>query len=149
MRRVVFALAGCLSVTPLFGQEAVPEAGRYAISANGEGFVRLDTESGAISHCDLQDGVWYCAPLIDDPSAVDRQLGLLSEQVSELSRQIGLLAEDLDTLQGRIEAAETAESPAIRRPARDGPQAPGFAEQVMRRLFDLVREIKLEEANSS
>jgi hypothetical protein len=149
MRSVVFALSGILSVAPLLAQEVAPEAGRFAISASEEGFVRLDTETGSMAHCDNRDGVWYCDPLGADPSAVDRQVFVLSEQVAELSRQIGRLAEDLDALQSRVDVP--VEPLAVQRTAEDElsrrGEALGFAEQVMQRLFDMVREIKLEEAS--
>ena len=43
-------------------------------SRSDDGFVRLDTQTGAVSHCGRREGVWFCEKLIEDETALDRRI---------------------------------------------------------------------------
>lgn len=115
-----------------------PEAGRYLIGASAEGFVRLDTRTGATSHCTRQEAVWRCQPVIEEAGVLATRLDALAGEISGLA---GALAE----LTGRVDAlAARIDHPA---PTVTGEAAPpeadrGLVATAMERLFALVRLLK-------
>lgn len=128
--------AACLFVfaAPAFSQEAPPEPGRYAVQPSADGFVRLDTRTGAVSHCSKEEGVWRCEPFADTTPAVDPRVGALSAEVAALKAKVGELTARIDAL-SPLTTGDTVQ------PAPD--HAPtGFAETLVGRLFALVRELK-------
>lgn len=122
------------STAPGFAQDAEP--GRFAIEPSVDGFVRLDTETGAVSHCYRRDDVWRCDVLAEDRSAI-----------AEVADEVRALNDRIDALAARLEALEARDQAAVP-PPRTEPEA-GFAEALMQRLFDLVRDIRGERQASS
>lgn len=131
----------------LLGHSAVAEdagAGRYQIAPDGDGFVRLDTETGALAHCDRSDGVWRCAVVAEDRSAVDRRIVELQEELAALRGDLTALSERLAALEeGEEEAPATSDN--LAESEKEFDEALSFAERMMRRFFDMVRELKNEE----
>ena len=132
MRLSVILLAGTLPCLPAIAQEE-PGSGRFELQPSANGFIRLDTETGAVSHCSRgADGVWFCDIVVEDQGALGKRVDELSARVDELSRQVEALA------------ARVAEPPpppvAASPPAADGG---GFADTVLSRLFEMVRRMKL------
>lgn len=127
--RFIASAVGALALLAGSAVAEEPETGRYAIEANIDGFVRLDTETGAASHCKQRDGVWRCAVLTEDHSALDT-----------LAADVASLAAGLEALTERVMILEAVEPPTS--PDRSDVPAPGFAETLMDRLFLLVRDIK-------
>jgi hypothetical protein len=131
--------------TPLAAQE-VTRDGRYALVPQGDGFLRLDTRSGEVSRCTGDIGQLACRLLPDERMAYEEELRRLEERLGMLERRVGLL-----------------EVPAVP-PAPADPPAPvdppalteelptdnevdrvmNIAEQVMRRFFAMVKELREE-----
>jgi hypothetical protein len=115
--------------------------GRYTMVPAEGGFVRLDTETGAVSHCRRGDavsgGVWQCASIPEDVIAKPAEKGASDD--AALRREVA-------DLRARIEAMErrsVASAPPLRSsgdPELD--KAMNFSEELMRRFFGLVREFK-------
>jgi hypothetical protein len=121
MRRALLAAAaGLIALSlPAAGQDT----GRYQAQPTGDGFIRLDTRTGATSHCTREDGVWRCRPVI--------------EEAGPLSARIDALAEDVAAVTARVDALSgTAGAPP--EPAGDR----GFFVAAMERLMELVRTLK-------
>lgn len=121
--------------------DAPARAGRYTMVPAEGGFVRLDTETGSISHCRRGDaasgGVWQCAAIPEDVIAKPEDTNASDD--AALRREVA-------DLRARIEAIE-------RRAVASAPPAKGsgdpeldramnFSEELMRRFFGLVREFK-------
>jgi hypothetical protein len=133
------------------GQGASAPSGRYQIAPDDDGFVRLDTRTGAMTHCGKREGAWRCDVLAEERSDLDRRLDALAGKVDALSAEVARLAGRLATVEARP-GTSTAPSPDARLPAAPPPEtraedfdeALSFAERLMRRFFDLVRELKSE-----
>ena len=150
MRRPLTAVAGFLLLTAAaVAQEAKP-VGRFQITPSEEGFTRLDTETGSVAHCGRREGVWYCEPLAGADTGREQKLDRLAGEVARLSEDLAALAARIDALAGRLEALAverlSAGAPAEEETRRTD-EAFGFAERVMRRFFDMVREMKRAEAD--
>jgi hypothetical protein len=124
--RVVILAALGLAVGPALAEEP---AGRYSVLPSSDGFIRVDTATGAVSHCGKRDGAWYCDVLIEDRGLIERRLDALTSQVAALAQQIAALA-------SRIEAPTPAAP--VAKPAVEQ----GFTDSLMRKLFVLVRGLK-------
>ena len=152
MRRPLIAVAGILLLTtPALAQAPISGAGRYRITPSEEGFTRLDTETGAISHCGKRDGVWYCEPLAGAEADLERRLDRLAGEVARLSDQIAALSAGIESLARRLDAAAARPRSDAGATAQDevggSREARGFAEEVMRRFYDMVRDLKRADAD--
>ncbi|WP_051231145.1 hypothetical protein [Kaistia adipata] len=124
--------------------DAGPRAGRYTMVPAEGGFVRLDTETGAVSHCRRGDavsgGVWQCAAI---PEAV-----IAKPQAEEKGADDNaVLRREVADLRARIKAIERRTAMAAAPPASGSgdpelDRAMNFSEELMRRFFGLVRELK-------
>lgn len=138
MRIFVMAVACLVAATvAAAGQEA---PGRYALQSSPEGFVRLDTRTGAVSHCGERDGVWYCEPFAEQSAAVGARLDGLAAELAALRNEVAGLAARLE----RLEAAPPGAGVGALSPEEEKQfdEALGFSEKLMRRFFELVREMK-------
>ncbi len=138
MHRHLIAVTGLvLCAAPALAQDAATGTGRFQIAPSDQGFTRLDTETGSLSHCTRSDGVWRCEPLAE-ATGLAQKVDDLSGRVGQLSTSVDALATRLDALAGRVEALAA-------RPVADAAPAPaedGFVETAVRRLFDMVRQMK-------
>lgn len=131
-RIAILAVIGLAAVWPAFA-EGPADAGRFSVLPSSDGFIRVDTVTGAVSHCGKRDGAWYCDVLIEDRGLIERRLDALANQVAALSGRI-------DALAARLAPALQAPGPA---PAAEAPT--GFPDALMHKLFVLVRQLKSPE----
>ncbi|MDH3195642.1 MAG: hypothetical protein OEL78_04935, partial [Hyphomicrobiales bacterium] len=75
---LMLALAG-----PAAAQTVVRE-GRYAIVPVEDGFLRLDTRTGAVSRCTGKIGRLACRILPDERLAYEAEIGRLANRIDEL-----------------------------------------------------------------
>jgi hypothetical protein len=123
------AILAALSVTAVAQDQP---AGRYALQSSVDGFVRLDTRTGAVSHCGRRDGLWFCEPFAEEGAA-------LTTRVEALEAEVKTLREQLARLTARPPAATgTLDTPSD----EELEKALGFSETVMKRFFGMVREMK-------
>jgi len=145
---ILAAAAALFAAVPAFAQNSAP-AGRYQIAPDENGFIRLDTETGALSHCRKDAGAWRCDVLVEEQSNLDRRIDALDGRVAALTGEIGRLTGRLDALEEGLRADRERPAPAPAPSAEEREQeldqALTFAERLMRRFFDMVRELKGEE----
>jgi hypothetical protein len=128
------------AASPSPAAEAVPRAGRYTMVPAEGGFVRLDTETGAVSHCQRGNaaagGVWRCAAIPEDVFAKPAPPATPGGDVAELRRQVEALSARIDAVERQSEPkAQLSSDPELDR-------AMNFSEELMRRFFGMVRELK-------
>ena len=102
-------------------------ASRYAVQPSDDGFIRLDTQTGAVSHCGRRAGVWFCEKLVEDQTALERRLEELAARVDALSKQVDALA---------------ARPPAAPPPPAQVVESPDFTTKLIRRFYALIRRMK-------
>ncbi|MBB4101525.1 hypothetical protein [Allorhizobium borbori] len=86
-RPLGFALA--LAVLPIvaFAQTAREQpTDRFVLEKSGDGFVRLDRQSGAMSYCTLTDGNLVCRMAADERAAFEDELDRLEKRVTALEK---------------------------------------------------------------
>ncbi|MCK1515377.1 hypothetical protein IVB22_23055 [Bradyrhizobium sp. 190] len=102
-------LACCLTGSGHAFAGALPETenGRYALSPTGDGVLRLDTRTGAISTCNNSGAGWACYAVPDERAAMDTEIGRLQADIVRLQADNDRLKADLasrePTVPGKIE----------------------------------------------
>jgi hypothetical protein len=128
------ALAQTSAPSPAQGtrEEARQESrdGRYAMTPAGDGFVRLDTRTGALSHCRFAEGALQCRAGADERAALQAEIDRLAGENADLRAKL---------------AAAGAASPGARLrealPSQEEmDRAMGWMESFMRRMMRLMRE---------
>lgn len=87
------------------------EPGRYTMEAIDGGFLRLDTQTGAVSVCSGAADTWSCAPAEDERSELEEENArlradnlVLREQIAELGEQPKVTTpEDVDAAMDAFE----------------------------------------------
>ncbi len=136
MRRIAVVAVLGLVAWPAAADDPQPDHGRYSVLPSSDGFIRIDTVTGAVSHCGKREGAWYCDVLIEDR-------GLMERRLDALTAQIAALADRIEKLAVRVEPAP---APVVVTPAPAA--APGFTTTLMRKLFVLVKGMKTADAGS-
>ena len=83
---IAFSCAGLASAAA----DAAPDSenGRYTLSQSGDGFIRLDTRTGAVSTCNNSGNGWACYAVPDERKAMDETIGRLQVENEKLKAQL-------------------------------------------------------------
>ncbi|WJH38916.1 hypothetical protein N7E02_18450 [Aliirhizobium terrae] len=82
------ALGAILAGTLVLGAGAAEAQERFQLERTDEGFVRLDTQTGAISTCRDQNGELTCRMAPDERAAYETELDLLEKRVTALEERL-------------------------------------------------------------
>jgi hypothetical protein len=95
------------------------ENGRYTLSVTDNGYLRLDTRTGAVSICTPKGG-WTCRVVPDERTALDQEIGRLQGDIDRLKTQ---LASREETVKGKIDAPLAKDEPLKKGDSlqKDGP----------------------------
>lgn len=99
---VIFGLALSLGGAAVAQSMPDGERGRYSMSPVGNGVIRLDTWTGAVSTCSNGDAGWACYAVPDERAALDAEIGRLQADNERLRAQ---LAAREPTVSGKIDEA--------------------------------------------
>ena len=64
------------------------ENGRYSLQPSGDGVIRLDTRTGAVSNCSNSPSGWACYMAPDERKAMDEEIGRLQAENEKLKTQL-------------------------------------------------------------
>jgi parvulin-like peptidyl-prolyl isomerase len=132
--RTIAALALILVASPAFAQSQ----DRYALEKSGDGFVRMDRQTGEMSYCTVEAGALACRAA--DGSAADRdaEIAKLQEAIAALDRRIVALENSLAArLESKLPTEEQFE------------QTMGYMERFLRGFMGIVRDMEKDEATGS
>jgi hypothetical protein len=103
--------------------------------------VRLDTRTGAVSHCVQEASIWRCEPILD--SGLADRLAALSDRVDHMSA-------DLDRLSLRVDRlADAAAAPAARADVPEEHESAGIARTAVHKLLRVIRTLKYGHADAT
>ena len=128
------------------------ENGRYAMQPSGDGVIRLDTRTGAVSTCNNSGTGWACYAVPDERAALDAEIGRLQSDNEKLKAQ---LAAREPTVTGKIDEplpktdslkppkADAERKIEIPLPSdRDMDRVMSFLEQAWRRLIEMAQRVQ-------
>lgn len=131
------AILACIASLCLCSIEAraQDEPGRYTLKTIENGFVRLDTKTGAVSTCRKQDGNIICRAAADDRAALQNEIDRLQTANDDL----------------RTKLAKRDEAVAQKKPAKPKADLPddaeldrimSFFEKLMERFFKFAQTMR-------
>ena len=126
---VCAAALGALAALPVAAQDAE----RYRLERTDDGYVRLDTQTGAMTLCREADGRLVCTP---------------AAQGAESASETESLRERLRILEGRVSALESGVPVAGLPPEEEFERGIGYMERFFRMFMGLVREFEGDRAPS-
>lgn len=137
---VVIALLAALPL-PAMAQDSA--GGRYTMQKADNGFIRLDTLTGAVAMCAKKDSGWTCDPVADTAAASRAEIEELKRQNSELREEVRRL-EDLLGLNG---GPPRGPRHSFRLPSeKEVDDALNYFERMMRKLQDRLQRLEQNKA---
>jgi len=136
MRPIVIAgLFAVLGTTALAADNAAP--GRYTLTPSGNGYVRLDTQTGQVSECTGVPSNLVCKSSPDERAALQTEIDRLQKQV--------------DNLKADTPPEATAnQSPELNLPSdKEVDKAFSFMERVVKRFKGLIEEMHKDSPDST
>ena len=145
--------ATCLAGLPTLAAETPDtENGRYTLQPSGDGMVRLDTRTGAVSNCSNSAAGWACYAVPDERAALDAEIGRLQGENAKLKEQLasrepaaapGKIEEALPKSDKAPSTAEGQRKIEIPLPSdQDMDRAMSFLERAWRRLIDMAGRVQ-------
>ena len=136
--RILFsaiALAMLIGAAP----DADQAGGRYRMTpAEGGAFLRLDTQTGAMSVCQRKDGRWACEAVPDERRALETEIDRLKSEVKRLEELLAL--PDPGTPDGK---RAQRSGPKLSLPSEeDIDRAMDYAQRMMRKFKERMREFR-------
>lgn len=128
---VVVSLPALLVAVPAQAQEA----GRYQLEKTANGYVRLDTRTGAMSTCQDQSGQLVCRMAADEHVAALDEIDRLDAAIEELNTRVAKLE---NSLTAKLESTLPTEE--------EFNKTMSFMERFIRGFFGIVKDIEKDEA---
>jgi HAMP domain-containing protein len=132
---IVMGSAGWLSAVlagaPLAAQEA---SGRYSMTATADGFLKLDSKTGAVSDCRREATGYQCRLVADERNALQAEIDRLVDENNALKDRLAAAGSA-----AKPDSRVTPPSPAV--PSDEEiDRALGLMEKFMRRFKTFLRE---------
>jgi hypothetical protein len=129
---------------------APPAPGRYAIVPAGDGFVRLDTQTGLVSQCERRDGQFMCQPALESSGEVFSTLAGFGQRLDAMKDEVSRLSSEAAALKAKVEEVDRT---TLKLPEKLSPEeqaevdrSSSVTDQMLRRLFTLVAAMKRAES---
>ena len=142
MLRIASLFVALLFAPPLALAQDAPdsEGGRYVLEKAGDGFIRLDRQTGAVSRCLGSSGSWTCESIgdnrSDDPAGLKAEVDRLQRQNDELKKRIA----DLEKRPGDSAGGTRIELPT----QQDMDRFMALVESWMRKFVEFARSLGQE-----
>jgi len=145
LHRAPVLLVSVVAFAMLVG--AAPEAeergGRFVMTPVEGGFLRMDTQTGAVSMCQRTSGKWACEAVADDRRALESDLDRLRAENRELSSTVRRLEDMLAQPDGEGRDRRAEKGPRLQLPSEEEvDRALGYMQRLMRKFRDKMRELE-------
>jgi hypothetical protein len=148
---MAIAVATAVLAGSASADEATPDTanGRYVFSRQANGFLRLDTQSGAVSLCSEQPVGWACQAVPEDRAVFESEIARLQSENAALKKE--LLAHGLSLPSGVAPDASAAQKePTLHLPSdADIDRVIAFVERAWQRFVDAMARAQKQVFNKS
>jgi hypothetical protein len=118
----------------LAGAAHAEDAQRYRLEKTDGGFVRMDTQTGAMSTCQQKDGQLVCRMAADERTAFQDEVDRLQGQVKALDERVTKLE---NSLSQRLESSLPTEE--------DFNKTMNYMERFLRGFMGIVKDMEKDE----
>lgn len=133
-------LLALLAPLPAIAQE---KPGRYAMTPTEGGFLRLDTQTGAVAYCSRRDADWTCAPAADDAQRLREENDKLRNRTAELEAEVKRQDELLGLRDKEGKSAERPGGPGMQLPTeQDVDKAMDYVTRMLRKFREKLKELE-------
>ncbi len=142
-------IGAVLLIGPAVADEPDSEGGRYVFSKQPNGFLRLDTRSGAVSLCSEQPVGWACQTAPEDRAVLENEIARLQSENAALKKV--LLTHGLSLPPGMGHEPPAAQNDSSLRLPTDADidRAIAFVGQVWQRFMDALARAQKQVFNKS
>jgi hypothetical protein len=148
---ITIAVAAVVLIGPARADEPAPdsEGGRYVFSKQASGYLRLDTQSGAVALCSEQPVGWTCQAAPEDRAMFEREIARLQNENAALKR--ALLGHGLSLPSGVAPDTGIAQNDSTLRLPSDADidRAIAFVAQVWQRFIEAIARAQKQVLNKS
>ncbi|MGB3540938.1 MAG: hypothetical protein WBA42_22510 [Mesorhizobium sp.] len=131
---VVPAVLACLTAASAQAEDA----GRYQLEKSADGYIRMDTQTGAMSKCQEQNGQLVCRMAADERTAFQDQVDDLQKSVKALDARVARLE---NSLSARVESKLPSEEEFNR--------TIDYMERFVRGFMGIVKDMNKDEADAA
>ncbi|QDC02557.1 hypothetical protein [Mesorhizobium sp. 8] len=129
------SLAACLALMPLVAVPAhANDVERYRLEKSANGYVRMDTQTGAMSICEEKEGQLVCRVAADERSAFQDEIDRLQDKVKGLDERVSKLE---NSLSQKLESSLPSEE--------DFNKTMSYMERFLRSFMGIVKDMEKEE----
>ncbi|MDG4853976.1 MULTISPECIES: hypothetical protein [unclassified Mesorhizobium] len=114
------------------------ETNRYRLEKSANGYVRMDTQTGAMSICEERSGQLVCKLAADERSAFQDEIDRLQSTVKALDERVAKLE---NSLSARLESQLPSEE--------DFNKTMSYMERFFRSFMDIVKDIDRQEGDGA
>lgn len=124
--------AACTVLVALAGVSRAQDVERYRLEKTDDGYVRMDTQTGAMSICEEKSSQLVCRAAADERTAYEDDIERLRDTVNALEK--------------RVAALENRAIPEMMLPSeQEFEKSLGYMEQFFRRFLGIVKEMDKDE----
>ncbi len=133
------AVVALLLAAPSFaGPAQAQDAQRYRLEKSEDGYVRMDTQTGAMSLCEEKSGQLVCRMAADERTALQDEIGRLEGSVKALEERVTRLE---NTPSARLESNLPTE--------QEFEKTMGYMERFFRTFLNIVKDFSREDDNAA
>jgi hypothetical protein len=114
------------------------DAGRYTLDKTAEGYVRMDTQTGALSKCAEQSGQLVCRMAADERAAFQDEIDRLNTAMKALDTRVVTLE---NSLSARLESKLPSEE--------EFNKTMGYMERFLRSFMGIVKDMDRDDTGSA
>ncbi len=151
MRLTLVATMSCVTLIPVAAGADTPDdgKGRFAMSPVEGGYLRLDKETGAVSHCALKIQQWQCETVDERAKTPDSKTSQLESENKALRDRVKALEDSLETGKPAGSEVPPVPAPKMQLPSEEEvDKALDYAERLFKKFRDRIQRIEKPEPPS-
>lgn len=138
LRLMVMSVLGAL----IFSAGALAEDGRFSIKPAGDGFIKLDKQTGGLTHCRQVNTAWTCKVLNDESSELSASVEELLEEAAKIKQENKALKSKVAQLEEKLAKLE-ADPKELKLPSdQDVDKIMGFFEKLLERFLEFAKKVQ-------
>ncbi len=121
---------------------ALADEGRFSIKPAGDGFIKLDKQTGALTHCQQVDATWTCKILNDKTGDLSASAEQVLEDAAKVKQENKALRAKVARLEERLAKLEKGPGELQLPSDQDVEKLMGFFERMMERFLAFARKMQ-------